>query len=100
MPTIRSSIPLNDDILSTLRTGVKVRCKPPGVDAIIFLSFWSAGTLGGHRPIIIRMKSLHPPRVTIPQIGLPLMGRQRIMAMSYSVTVVSPHERWNMWVSG
>jgi hypothetical protein len=28
------------------------------------------------------------------------MGRSRIMVTSYSVTVVSPHGRWNVWGSG
>jgi hypothetical protein len=45
-------------------------------------------------------ESLHPPGETGPQTGVPSMGRSRIMVMSYSVTVVSPHGRWNVWVFG
>jgi hypothetical protein len=67
---------------------------------IIFLSFWSMGTSGGRRPIAAPMESLHPSGDTIPEPSVPSMERPRIMATSYSVTVVSPHERWNVWVSG
>jgi hypothetical protein len=70
---------------------------------VVFLSFWSAGTSGGgggRRPIAAPTESLHPPRDTIPETGVPSMGRARIMATSYNVTMVSSHERWNMWVSG
>jgi hypothetical protein len=56
--------------------------------------------VGGHRLIAAAMESLHPAGDTIPEIGAPSMGRSRIMATSCSVTVISPHGRWNVWVSG
>jgi hypothetical protein len=66
---------------------------------IVFLSFWSVGTSGGHRPIATVMESLHPAGDTVPETGAPSMGRPRIMVTSCSVTVISPYERWNVWVS-
>jgi hypothetical protein len=67
---------------------------------IVFLSFWSPRTSGGHRLIAAAMESLHPAGDTILETGAPSMGRPRIMAMSCSVTVISPHGRWNVSVSG
>jgi hypothetical protein len=66
---------------------------------IVFLSFWSAWTLGGHRPIAAMTESLHSTGDTVLETGAPSMGRPRIMATSCNVTMVSPHGRWNVWVS-
>jgi hypothetical protein len=49
MSKTRLSIPLNDSALSTLLVGVKVSREPPGVDVVVFLSFWFVGTSGGGR---------------------------------------------------
>jgi hypothetical protein len=54
----------------------------------------------GHRPIAAVMESLHPARDTVPETNAPSMERPRIMAMFCSITVISPHKRWNVWVSG
>jgi hypothetical protein len=42
MSKTRPSIPLNDGVLSILRTGVKVSCEPPGVNAhrLLVLLVW------------------------------------------------------------
>jgi hypothetical protein len=97
MPKTRPSIPLNDGVLSILRTGVEVSCEPPGVNARRLLVL--LGTSGGQRLIAALMEYLHLPGDTIPETDMPSMGRPRIMATSCSITVVSPHGRWNVWVS-
>jgi hypothetical protein len=67
---------------------------------IVFLFLWFAWTSGGRRPIAAVTESLHPTGDIVLETGAPLMGRPRIMAMPCSVTVISPHWRWNVWVSG
>jgi hypothetical protein len=47
MPKTRPSIPLNDGVLSILRTGVEVSCEPPGVNARRLLVL--LGTSGGSK---------------------------------------------------
>jgi hypothetical protein len=89
----RPSIPLNDGVLSILRAGVKVSCELPGVDVHRLPVLLVHGNVGGRRPLAALMKSLHPFGVTVLQIGLSSMGRPRIVAMSCSITVVSPHEK-------
>jgi hypothetical protein len=66
----------------------------------IFLSFWSVGTSEGHMSIAAPTESHHQPGDTVLETGVTLMERPRIMMTSYSVTVVSPHGMWNVWVSG
>jgi hypothetical protein len=51
-------------------------------------------------PIAVLALSLHPSRDTSPQTEMLSIGRPRIMVTSWIITVVSPHRRWNMWVSG
>jgi hypothetical protein len=46
MPKTRSSIPLNDGILSTLRPGVEVSCEPPRVNARRLLVLLVCGNIG------------------------------------------------------
>jgi hypothetical protein len=87
MSNTRPNIPLNDDVLCTLRAGVEVSCEPPGVHT-------------RQRPIACPTESLHPVEDTIPQTGVSSMGRPRIMATSCIVIMISPDERWNVWVSG
>jgi hypothetical protein len=102
MPKIRSRIPLNDGILNTLRPGVEVSYEPTGVNVhrlIVLLVCGNVGGGGGHMLIAAPTESLHPPGDTVPQTGVPSMRIPRIMVMSCSVTVVSPHGRWNVWVS-
>jgi hypothetical protein len=67
---------------------------------IIFLSFWYVRMSRGRRLIAAVMESLHPAGGTIPETGAPSMGRPRIMATFCNITIVSPHGRWNVWVSG
>jgi hypothetical protein len=67
---------------------------------VVFLSFWYVGTSGGHIPIAAPTESLHPPGDNVPQTDVSSMGRPRIMMTSCNVTVVSPHGRWNMCISG
>jgi hypothetical protein len=67
---------------------------------LVLLVCWNVGGGGGRKPIAATTESLHPARDTIPEISAPSMGRPRIMTMSCSITVVSPHRRWNVWVSG
>jgi hypothetical protein len=98
MPKTRPTIPLNHDILSIIGHVSKWVVSYPEWTPIIFLSFWSVGTSGGCRLIAVVMESLHPAGDTVPETGVPSMGRPTIMATSYIVTVVSPHGRWNMWV--
>jgi hypothetical protein len=50
-------------------------------------------------PIASPTESLHPTEDIGPQIRVPSMGRPRIIVTSCSITVVSPHGRWNVWVS-
>jgi hypothetical protein len=47
MPTTRPSIPLNDDVLKTLRAGVEVSCELPGVDACRLPILLVHGNVGG-----------------------------------------------------
>jgi hypothetical protein len=79
-----------------------VSYEPPGVNARRLLVLLVCGNVrgGGRRPIAAPTKSLHSAGDTIPEIGVPSMGRPKIMATSYSVIVVSPHRRWNVWVFG
>jgi hypothetical protein len=100
MPLTRPSIPLNDGVLSTLRAGAKVRCEPPRVNT-------------RHLPLLLVHRNIKGLQANSSPDGVPppiwshrgvnrwpSMGRPRIMATPYNVTVVSPHERWSMWVSG
>jgi hypothetical protein len=74
--------------------------QPPGVHArrLPILLIRCGG--GGRRPIACLTESLHLVGDTIPQIGVSSMGRPRIMTTSYSITVISPDGKWNMWVFG
>jgi hypothetical protein len=77
-----------------------VRCEPPGVHAHRLLILLICGNISGRMSIDSPTEYLHPAEDTGPQTRVTSMGRLRIMVTSYSVTVVSPHERWNVWVSG
>jgi hypothetical protein len=98
MPNTRPNIPLNDRVLSTLQTGVEVSCEPPGVHTHRLPVLLIHRDVGGRRPIASPTESFHPARDTSPQIGVSLMERPRIMVTSCNITVVSPDERWNVWV--
>jgi hypothetical protein len=65
---------------------------------LVLLSPWDIRGGGGRRPMAYLTVSLHPAEYTIPQTGVPSMGRPRIMAMTCSITVISPDGRWNVWV--
>jgi hypothetical protein len=80
-----------------------VSCEPPGVHTrrlLVLLIHGDVGGGGGRMPIASPTESLHPVEDTSPQIGVTSMRRPRIITTSYNITVVSPQERWNMWVSG
>jgi hypothetical protein len=101
MSKTRLSIPVNNGVLNILRARVEVSCEPPGVNAhhlSVLLIYGNIGGGGGRRPIVAPTESLHPPGDIIPETGVLSMGRLRIMTTSCSVTVVSPHGRWNVWV--
>jgi hypothetical protein len=98
MPNTRQNIPRNDCVLSALRACVEVSCEPPGVHVHHLLVLLIHGHVGGRMTIASPTESLHLAEDTIPQIGVSSMGRPTMI--SYSVTVVSPHERWNVCVSG
>jgi hypothetical protein len=80
-----------------------VSYEPPEVNArwlLLLLVCGHVGGGGGRMSIASPTKSLHPTRDTSPHIGKSSMGRPRIIATSWSVTVVSLHGRWSVWVSG
>jgi hypothetical protein len=56
------------------------------------------GNIRGRRPIAAATESLHPAGDTVPETDASSMGRPRTMATSCSITVVSPHRRWNVCV--
>jgi hypothetical protein len=101
MPKTRLSIPLNDGVLSILRIGVKLSCEPPRVNAHHLIVLLFCGNIEGSKtnssPDRVPPPSWrHRPRNWRAIDG----GGPRIMATSCSITVVSPHGRWNVWVSG
>jgi hypothetical protein len=100
MPKTRPSIPLNDGVLSTPRARVEVSCEPPRVNDHRLIVLLVCGNVGGRMPIAAAIESLHPSGEIVPVTGVSSMGRSRIMSMSCNIIMVSPHGRWNVWVSG
>jgi hypothetical protein len=49
MPKRRPTIPLNDDVLSILQTGVEVSCEPPGVNTHHLLVLLVCGNVEGSK---------------------------------------------------
>jgi hypothetical protein len=99
MPNTRQNIPLNNCVLITLWAGVEVSSEPPGVHAHRLLFLLIRVHIEGSSADASLIESFHPAEDTIPQTRMSSMGIPRIMVTSYSVTVVSPHGRWNVSVS-
>jgi hypothetical protein len=82
-------MPLNDSVLSTLRTGVEVSCKPPRVDAQRLLILLVCGNVRGSK-VDCSPHGVPPPA-----------WRYRPTNWSAcNVTMISPLGRWNMCVFG
>jgi hypothetical protein len=102
MPKTRLIIPMNDYTLITLRVGVEVSCEPPRVHGhrlLVLLIYGDVGGGGGSNVDSFFDGPLHQAEGTGSQIRVLSMGRPRIMVTSCTITMVSPHRRWNVWVS-
>jgi hypothetical protein len=100
MPKTRLSIPLNDVILSILQTGVEVSCEPPRVNAYRILVLLLYGNIGGSKVDSSPDRVPPPAWSHRPRNQRVVDGKTKDHGDVLQLTMVSPYERWNMWVFG